>query len=683
MKKIEIYTEGLTCANCAAKIETKLGKLPGVSMVSVDAINAKIKLTYEHLDPDLLFQDVKQIVDETEKGVSLSVKKETHKRNIDVGQLARIIAAFAFLMLGYGFDYTLFHVIGYVLIGYDVLWLALRNVLKGDFFDENFLMSIATLGALLIGEAPEALAVMLFYQVGELFQDMAIAKSRNAIHDLVDLKVDSVHVLDQNVLVEKKAEDILVGEVMVVRKGEKVALDGVLLQKEAWFDQSALTGESKAVHLVEGDVVYAGSLNKGESITLQAIADVAHSSIAKMLEMMEEASGKKAKSEQFITKFARIYTPSVVGIAALLFVGLVLFQTPWQDALYRALIFLVISCPCALVISIPLSFYAAIGKAGKMGVLVKGGQYLESLQDLDTIAFDKTGTLTKGNFALSALECYEGTQDNMIQILKSLEAHSTHPIALAVARYSDVALLESEGIEEHSGEGIVGTIKGVQYGFGNVRLMQRFGVQPSSEGLYLATQGKLIGKVVVEDAIKENAALAVQDLKALGIKLHLLSGDHQDVVNQVGETLQLDSYQGELLPQGKLAALEALKAQGSQFAFIGDGINDAPALSLANVGIAMGAMGSDLALESADIILLNDDLESIAHSISLSKKTRTIVTQNIVFVLAIKAITLVLGALGMATMWMALFADVGVSLLAILNAIRLLKDVAPARKSRA
>ncbi|MGL5540762.1 MAG: heavy metal translocating P-type ATPase [Erysipelotrichaceae bacterium] len=682
MKKIEIYTEGLTCANCAAKIETKLGKLPGVSMVSVDAINAKIKMTYEHLDPDLLFNDVKQIVDETEKGVTLSVKKENHQRSVDTKQLARIVAALALLALGYGFDNSVFHFLGYVLIGYDVLFMALRNVLKGDFFDENFLMSIATLGALFIGEAPEALAVMLFYQVGELFQEMAISKSRNAIHELVDLKVDSVHVLEENVLIEKKAEDIKVGEVMVVRKGEKVALDGVLLHKEAWFDQSALTGESKAVLLKEGDVVYAGSLNKGESITLQAVADVAHSSIAKMLEMMEEASGKKAKSEQFITKFARVYTPSVVGIALLLFVGLVLVNTPWHDALYRALIFLVISCPCALVISIPLSFFAAIGKAGKMGVLVKGGQYLESLQDLDTIAFDKTGTLTKGNFAVTSIECWQGSQNDMMQILKSLEAHSTHPIALAIARYAEGELLPTASIEEYSGEGIVGVVADTKYGFGNSRLMQRFGVQPGSEGLYLAKDGTLMGKVVVEDAIKENAYQAVQDLKAMGIKLHLLSGDHQEVVDHVGESLQLDSYQGELLPQGKLEALEALKESGSQFAFIGDGINDAPALSLANVGIAMGAMGSDLALESADIILLNDDLESIAHSIQLSKKTRTIVTQNIVFVLAIKAITLVLGALGLASMWMALFADVGVSLLAILNSIRLLKDVSPQSKSK-
>ncbi|MGL5979132.1 MAG: heavy metal translocating P-type ATPase [Erysipelotrichaceae bacterium] len=676
MKKLEITTQGLSCASCGQKIEQKINQLDGVNVASVDVIQEKIKVTFEHLDEELLYHEVKDIVDTTEPGVTLSLVKQSRKARVEPFALAKLsIAVILFLLStvvgAYG---DLLILIAYGIVGYDILWLAFRNVLRKDFFDENFLMSIATLGAIAINEIPEALAVMLFYKVGELLQDMAIDYSRKSIHDLVELKVDTVHVLDGEHVVERKAEAVLVGDLILVRKGEKAPLDGIVEHGTSGFDCSAINGESKLQAVSVGDPIFAGSINKGESITIKATRDYHHSTIANMLEMMEDASAKKAKSEQFITKFSRVYTPAVVVFSLCLLIGMVLLQYPLHDAVYRAMIFLVISCPCALVISIPLSFFAAIGKASKMGVLVKGGQYLEALQQVDTIAFDKTGTLTKGSFRVVEVKAEAMETNRMISIVKSLEVHSTHPIAQAIARLSDGSILSVRAMQEVAGAGIEGEIDGIRYGFGNAVMMQRFGLTIEGNGLHLASIHGYHGFMRIEDELKVDANEAIAALSSLGLDLVLLSGDSEDVVTSVAQALNIQNAHGACKPEDKLAYLQTLKDGGKRFAFIGDGINDAPSLALADVGIAMGAMGSDMALESADIILLNDDLKAIASSIALSKHTRRIVVQNIVFVLAVKVIVLILGTLGYATMWMALFADVGVSILVILNAMRLLRD---------
>lgn len=673
MRKVVYTSKGLTCANCALKIEDQIKKLEDVEEVRVDPIHEKITIVGDELDQELLRMEIQKISDRYEKGVSIALNQQELKKenHFDLGRL--IVSGLLFIA---GFIFTdiqfYLYLISFVIVGYDILWRALQNIMHREFFDENFLMSLATIAAIAIGEVPEAAAVMLFYQVGEYLQARALAYSRKSIRDLVELKVDEVMVLEQGTLVSKKAEAIREGELLVVRKGEKVAVDGTLMSSKANLDCSAITGESLPVVKHQNDEVMAGSMNTGESIQVKAMNDYAHSSIAKTIAMIEEATTRKAKTEKFITKFAKIYTPIVVILAILLWLGVWLFSQNFQAGIYRAAIFLVISCPCALVISIPLSYFAAIGKASRLGVMIKGGQFLEALRHLDVVAFDKTGTLTKGNFTIQSIHAQGMEEAEMLRKIASIERYSTHPIAQAILNNIDGNEVVTR-VQEVEGEGIIGVIDDVVYGVGNAKMMERFNQKVNEEGIHFASHHAYYGYLVLADELKPHARETIEALHAQGVEVWLLSGDHQKIVSEIGKTLQMDEAMGDLLPEDKLHQLQTLKDQGKRFIYIGDGINDGPALALADVGMAMGVVGSDVAIESADVVLMNDNLDNVAKSIQLAKKTRKIVLQNIVFVLLVKAIVLILGALGFASMWLAIFADVGVSLLAILNALRLLE----------
>lgn len=676
MKKIIIRTQGLTCDGCAKKIQKKINDVHQFQDAVVDPMKGRIEASYHEYSEGQAFNAIKEIVDNTEKGVVLSLNKAIKKAKwYESKELKLIVLSLIVFFAGNlaGEFKPVFEFIAYLIVGYDVLTIAFKNILKGEVFDEKFLMTIATIGALVINEIPEAYAVMLFYSVGEWFQDQALSHSISSIEALIETKLDTVHILENNNVKDIDASDVEVGMLMQIRKGEKVGVDGTLLSEEAYFDQSSLNGESIPKKVLKGDRVLAGWVATQASCEVEAIATYQNSTMAKMGKMIDEASAKKAKSEQFITRFAKIYTPIVVVIAIALFFIILFLNGSIDEAIYRSAIFLVISCPCALVLSVPLSFFAAIGRASSFGVMVKGGQYLERLAELKTLAFDKTGTLTLGDFKVQKIDNKDISETQFINVIKALEVHSTHPIATAINRLSGSEALKATNVNELSGLGISGVIDGETYFFGNNRLMLEQGFEVSGQGLHLATSTNYYGEIIVDDTVKTTAKSALAHLKKMGIKLVLLSGDRKAKVEKVANELGIENAYSELLPEDKMAHLESLKQESDHLGFIGDGINDALALKVADVGIAMGALGSDLAIESADIILMNDDLNSISKTVNLAKKTKRIVIMNIAFVLLIKVVVLGLGAFGEASMWEAIFADVGVSLIAILNSMRLLK----------
>ena len=573
----------------------------------------------------------------------------------------------------------------YLIIGADVIYEAVESIFHKELFDEHFLMAIATVGALAIGDYPEAVAVMFFYQIGELFSDIALERSRASISSLMDIRPDYANLEDSAGTVRKVSpSDVPQGSIIMVKPGEKIPIDGVVISGESSLDTAALTGESMPRDVSEGAEVLSGSLNMTGLLRIKTTSSFGESTVSKILDLVENAQTGKAKTEKFITRFARVYTPSVVAGAVLLAVLPPLFTGgDWPVWLHRALIFLVISCPCALVISIPLTFFAGIGGASRKGILVKGSNYMEVLSKVRTMVFDKTGTLTKGRFSVSEISAVDSDEAGLLEKAALAESFSSHPVAVSLRSAYGKPLDESRvsDVKDYSGEGICATVDGQGIYAGNEKLMRRIGVEPvpvSKIGtvVYVATEGKFLGYIVVSDTLKPTAAEAMSLLKAAGVqKTVMLTGDRADVAKEVAGELALDEYHAGLLPADKVERVKALKESDGQavLAFVGDGVNDAPVLKLADIGIAMGGVGSDAAIEAADVVLMDDDPVKIALGIKIAKKTLRIVVQNIVFAIGVKLLFLLLGALGVANMWEAVFADVGVTVIAILNSLRAMR----------
>lgn len=714
--KTTYAVENLDCAHCAAKIQDALNKAPEIENAIVNfelqritlesseksqaAAYARLEAVRNDLEPDMV------IVGEFDRKASASAKPA---RALDPEQkktLVRIAIAlvlfFACMAVPFqqifGEPYGLYvefaaFLVPYLLAGYDVLWRAARNIAKGQVFDENFLMSIATLGAFGLVFFPEAdphmaegAAVMLFYQVGELFQSYAVGKSRRSIAEMMDIAPDHALVERDGKQMQVDPADVSVGEIIVCKPGERVPLDGVIEQGSSQLDTAALTGESVPRQVEAGAEVISGCVNMTGVLRIRVTKPYGESTVSRILELVENASEKKAQTENFITRFARYYTPVVVLVAlALAVVPPLLFAQSWADWVQRGLVFLVVSCPCALVISVPLSFFGGIGGASRLGILVKGGNYLEALAHAETVVFDKTGTLTSGTFKVVAIHPEADIDaEKLLSVAAHAEAYSTHPIALSVREAYSGTIDQGRigNVEERGGHGVCATYDGKQVLVGNDKLLAEAGIpfqdcELTGTILHVSLDGAYVGHIVIADVIKEDAAEAISSLRALGVKKTvMLTGDRAEVAAAVGEKLGVDTVYAQLLPQDKVTKVEELlsvEQDKGKLVFVGDGINDAPVLTRADIGIAMGAMGSDAAIEAADVVLMDDKPSRIAQAVSIARKTMRIVWQNIVFALGVKFVVLALAAVGVATMWLAVFADVGVSVLAILNAMRCMR----------
>ena len=598
---------------------------------------------------------------------------------------AAVLATAVLLSLNNEWLQIALFIISYIIVGGDVVKRAVKNIFKGQVFDENFLMSIATIGAFFIGEYPEGVAVMLFYQVGELFQSYAVGKSRKSIASLMDIRPDYANVKKGDELVKVDPDEVQIGDIILIKAGEKIPLDGKVIEGSSMIDTSALTGESVPREVEVGSDILSGCININGVITAEVIQEFGESTVSKILDLVENASSKKSNSEQFITKFARYYTPVVVIIAVFLAIipPLVIDGATFSDWIYRALAFLVVSCPCALVISIPLSFFGGIGGASKKGVLVKGSNYLEALAETEIVVFDKTGTLTKGVFNVQEIHPEGVSKEEVLELTAHAESYSNHPISLSLKRaYSkEIDNGRISDVEEISGHGVIATVDGKKVMAGNIKLMKMMDI-PYFKGeligtiVHVAVNNKYIGYIVIADEVKEDSAQAIKELKAANIKQTvMLTGDNKSIGSKVAKELGLDKVYAELLPADKVEKLEELFSQKSKkgkLAFVGDGINDAPVLARADIGIAMGGLGSDAAIEAADVVIMTDEPSKIATTMKISKKTLKIAHQNIVFAIGIKIIVLILSAFGITTMWAAIFADVGVTIIAVLNAFRAL-----------
>jgi cadmium-exporting ATPase len=598
---------------------------------------------------------------------------------------AAVLATAVLLSLNNEWLQIALFIISYIIVGGDVVKRAVKNIFKGQVFDENFLMSIATIGAFFIGEYPEGVAVMLFYQVGELFQSYAVGKSRKSIASLMDIRPDYANVKKGDELVKVDPDEVQIGDIIVIKAGEKIPLDGKVIEGSSMIDTSALTGESVPREVEVGSDILSGCININGVITAEVTKEFGESTVSKILDLVENASSKKSNSEQFITKFARYYTPVVVIIAVFLAIipPLVIDGATFSDWIYRALAFLVVSCPCALVISIPLSFFGGIGGASKKGVLVKGSNYLEALAETEIVVFDKTGTLTKGVFNVQEIHPEGVSKEELLELTAHAESYSNHPISLSLKRaYSkEIDNGRISDVEEISGHGVIATVDGKKVMAGNIKLMKMMDI-PYFKGeligtiVHVAVNNKYIGYIVIADEVKEDSAQAIKELKAANIKQTvMLTGDNKSIGSKVAKELGLDKVYAELLPADKVEKLEELFSQKSKkgkLAFVGDGINDAPVLARADIGIAMGGLGSDAAIEAADVVIMTDEPSKIATTMKISKKTLKIAHQNIVFAIGIKIIVLILSAFGITTMWTAIFADVGVTIIAVLNAFRAL-----------
>lgn len=575
-------------------------------------------------------------------------------------------------------------IIAYIIVGLEIVRKALRNIFRGKVFDENFLMTVATIGAFGIGEFPEAVAVMLFYQVGELFQSYAVDKSRKSIASLMDIRPDYANIEKDGKVLKVDPDDVNIGDIIIIKPGEKVPLDGTVIEGNTSIDTKALTGESLPREASPGDEILSGSINISGLIKVKVLKEYGESTVSKILDLVENASSKKSKSENFITKFAQYYTPIVVIIAVLLVVvPVIFFGGEFSDWIYRALSFLVVSCPCALVISIPLSFFGGIGGASKMGILIKGSNYLEAIASTEIIVFDKTGTLTEGIFEVQKINPKDIDENDLLENAAYAECYSNHPISLSIKRAYGKQIDKSKikSTEELSGRGIVAIINGKNVLVGNEKLLNENNIEFEKNNdvgtiLYVAIDNKYVGNIVIADKIKEDAKDSIMSLKKSNIKQAvMLTGDRKAVGENVAGILGIDKVYTELLPDGKVEKVEELlkeKSEKGKLAFVGDGINDAPVLALADIGIAMGGLGADSAIEAADIVLMTDEPSKIVDTIRLSKKTMKIVKENIIFAISVKVLVLILSAIGISTMWEAVFADVGVSIIAILNALRVL-----------
>ena len=705
--------EGLDCPNCAAKVERKINTLEGIKEATVDFLGKKIVVLADEISENELVELIQTEVDKIEDGVKVFVPKvqagESSSEEEDTGKIKKkLLIGGILFVLGIFVPKTLFipklavFLVSYLVIGGDVLLSAFKNILNGQVFDENFLMAIATIGAFAIGEYPEGVAVMLFYQLGELLQGIAVNNSRKSIVSLMDIRPDYANIKVGEGIKKVSPEEIKVGEIIVVKPGEKVPLDGKIVKGASTFDTSALTGESLPREAKAGDDVLSGFINKNGLIEIQVAKVFSESTVSKILYLMENAGSKKSKTENFITKFARYYTPAVVITALIvaIFPPLLIQGATFSDWIYRALIFLVVSCPCALVISIPLGFFGGIGGASRHGILIKGTNYLEVLNDLESVVMDKTGTLTKGIFKVTEVNVKNNIkindfENNKTELTKPLllkyaahiEKFSNHPIAQSiVAEYENSASKVDENVvkdfEEISGFGIKVNINNHQFLAGNSKLMNLENItfdkkENLGTAIYLAADGKYIGNILISDEVKEDSARAIKGMKENGVKeIVMLTGDNEAISKNIAEKLGIDKVFTELLPNEKVEKLEEIyktKSEKGKVAFVGDGINDAPVLARADLGIAMGGAGSDAAIEAADVVIMNDEPSKIVTAIKIAKKTKEIVWQNITVAFAIKIVVMALGLFGDATMWEAVFADVGVALLAVLNATRVLR----------
>ena len=724
-----LFIEGLDCPNCAAKIERKLNTLQKIKAATVDFLGKRVIVESEDFSQDELAKFIQTEVDKIEDGVKISTKRlhsygHTHHHSHSHSRIhshshthgegdtdkikKKLLIGGIIFVLGIFIPKTLFipkfavFLVSYFIIGGDVLVSAVKNILRGQVFDENFLMAIATIGAFAIGEYPEGVAVMLFYQLGELFQGIAVNNSRKSIIALMDIRPDYANLKTDTEIKKVNPDEIKVADIIVVKPGEKVPLDGKIITGNSTFDTSALTGESLPREAKTGDIVLSGFINKTGLVEIEVTKVFSESTVSKILDLVENSSSKKSKTENFITKFAKYYTPVVVITALIMaiFPPLLIPNTTFTDWIYRALIFLVVSCPCALIISIPLGFFGGIGGTSKHGILVKGANYLEALNDVESIVMDKTGTLTKGVFKVTEINVENNvkindfennktdlTQPLLLKYAAHIEKFSNHPIAQSiVSEYENSIAKTDESIvkdfEEISGFGIKANINNHQILAGNSKLMNSENIRfDKKENLgtvvYITFNRQYIGNILISDEIKEDSPKAIRGMKANGIKeIVMLTGDNNAIGKNIAEKLEIDKVFAELLPNEKVEKLEEIyktKSEKGKVVFVGDGINDAPVLARADIGIAMGGVGSDAAIEAADVVIMNDEPSKIVTAMKIAKKTKTIVWQNITLAFAVKLIVLILGLFGDATMWEAVFADVGVALLAVLNATRVLK----------
>ena len=699
--------KGLDCPNCSAKIEKEVGELEGVALSEVNLMKQTLTVSMDHNKAASMLDMVTTIVHSHEPDVEVSEQKadtsvapdkkeKTPVYSDDDKKLTiRLISGAVIYAVGMGL--TLFgHVslpvelgvliVAYIILGWDVVWQAVKNITRGQIFDEHFLMSLSTIGAFAIGEYPEAVAVMLFYQVGEFFQSLAVKRSRKSISDLMDIRPDSATVRRNGELVVVAPETVSIGELIVVKPGEKIPLDGIVTEGESMLDTRALTGESVPRSIRKGEEALSGCVNQSGVLTIKVTKSFGESTVTKIIDLVENASSRKAPTENFITTFARYYTPIVVGMAAILaIIPPVILGGGWSEWLRRGFVFLIVSCPCALVISIPLTFFGGIGAASKRGVLVKGSNYLEALNKVSVVVFDKTGTLTKGVFKVVDITVEFGfTKEQVLEYAAQAESYSNHPIAKSIQEAFGKTIDQSvlSGYEEISGHGIRVLIGGKRVLAGNSKLMDSEKVsyaacQSAGTKVYIAVDGRYAGCIVIADEVKDDSQNAIASLKKIGVeKTVMLTGDDEKIGKAVAEQLGLDEYYAQLLPDQKVEKLEYLdqhKTKGSKLAFVGDGINDVPVLARADVGIAMGGLGSDAAIEAADVVLMTDEPSKLVDAIDVAKATKRIVMQNIIIALGIKSVFLILGALGIAGMWEAVFGDVGVTIIAVLNAMRILK----------
>ena len=695
MKKI-FEIRDIDCANCALKIENEFKKIDGLSDAKIDFAKQKIYIDGDIKDIDANF--LEKIAKKIESGVTVYEKDQVidNKRKFTLNHLSVIIGFFLLIayLLIHTFVYSfsvetsfIFYLVAYLFIGGKVIYKALRNISRGQIFDENFLMMVATIGAFFIAEYIEGIAVMLFYQIGEYFQDLAVNKSRNNIQALMDLKPNIAHLYQEDKIQDVKPEDLDINQVILVKAGEKIPVDGIILSGQTHLDESSLTGESKPIYKEVNDEVLSGSLNINGSITVLVSKTYKDSSVYKIIDFVEKNVSKKAKTEQFITKFAKYYTPIVVGIAAILafLVPVIVFnlnQTSYQIEfpiyLKRALIFLVISCPCALVLSVPLSFYAGIGKVSKAGILVKSGSDLESFSQIDHFVFDKTGTLTKGEFVVSKV--YADNEEEILKLASHAESKSNHPIALSVMRAYKKPIIEKDidAFEEIFGYGIKILYQNKLCLVGNEKLLSKYNITfdiPDIKHtiIHVAYDQKYVGYIVMEDEMKITSKETINHLKKLNKNISMVTGDHKFIALDIAKKLGIDQVYYEQLPNDKKDIIEKLKKK-EKIAFIGDGINDAPVLISADLGISMGSLGSDLAVEASDAVIMNDEPARLIDAIYISSLTKRVVIQNILLAAGTKFIVLILGALGLANMWLAIFADVGISLIAVIHAMSILRE---------
>lgn len=690
-EELQLTLEGLNCANCARKIEEKVGKMEGVKESNLNFTTTTLNVKLERkVKEEHAINEIKKIVEALEPHVKVE-KKISGKTNVQRAKFevkpTLIIGTILYLIAVIG-DFKgalalILFVASYLLIGGEVVLTAIKNIAKGQVFDENFLMTVATIGAFTINQYPEAVAVMLFYEIGETIQGYAVNKSRSSISSLMDIRADYANLIINGKEKKVSPETVKVEDVILVKPGEKVPLDGVVIEGESFIDTSALTGESVPRKIVPNDEILSGGINTSGLLKVKVTKKFGESTVSRILEMVENAASKKADTEKFITKFAKVYTPIAVVLAILIavipsiFIKDALFST-W---LYRALVFLVVSCPCALVVSVPLGFFAGIGGASKKGVLVKGSNYLELLKDLETVVFDKTGTLTEGVFSVTEINTNGIDKEKLIEVAAMAESFSNHPIAISIIKEYGKEI-DKEVIKEYkeiSGRGIKAVINNEEVLVGNSKLMNEFNIlynEVDSIGtvVYCAINGEFKGSIVISDKIKENAVEALINLKKAGVKKTvMLTGDNKKTAYKVGEKINIDEVHSELLPLDKVKEVEEIMKRSNKngkLAFVGDGVNDAPVLARADIGIAMGGIGSDAAIEAADIVLMKDDINALVDAINVSKKTNKILWQNIVFALGIKILVMVLGTFGIANMWTAVFADVGVTIIAIINSTR-------------